>query len=71
MNRALIVNVHLAERRALLEMSKQDLRAPHDQIRYLIVEEAIRRGLLNSAQVFADVTKNDAGYVLQDTGIAR
>jgi hypothetical protein len=64
MSRALTINVSPAERQALLEMSKQDIRAPYDQLRYLIVAEATRRGLLQP-------TKNDAGFVLADTGIAR
>jgi hypothetical protein len=44
--KALMVNVPPIERRALLEMAEQDIREPHDQIRYLIVAEATRRGLL-------------------------
>jgi hypothetical protein len=52
------------ERRALLEMSKQDLREPWDQMRYLIVAEATRRGLLPD-------TNRDAGYDLAATGVSR
>ena len=54
------------ERQALLEMAKQDVRAPNEQVRYLIVAEAIRRGLLHQVQDFNHETKNSAG-VRQDT----
>lgn len=66
MNRALIVHVPLVVRKALLEMSKQDIRDPDDQIRFLIEAEANRRGILPQ-------TNSDASdFVLADsTGIAR
>jgi hypothetical protein len=56
------------ERRLLLEMAKQDVRSPYDQLRYLIVSEATKRGLLSSP------TNSDAsGLVLAGapTGINR
>lgn len=49
------------ERRVLLEMSKQDVRSPYDQIRYLILSEAAKRGL-------TPVERSDAsGLVLAGT----
>ncbi len=38
------------EREALLAMAERDLRYPREQLRYLLREEACRRGLLSNEQ---------------------
>lgn len=55
----LIVHLSPEERRLLLRLAKTDVRPPHDQIRYLIVNEAQRRGILP--------TNNNTGAIRQDS----
>ncbi|MCB9150205.1 MAG: hypothetical protein H6641_15725 [Caldilineaceae bacterium] len=47
MRNRVIVHLLPEERAALLEMSSADVRPPEAQIRYLLVSEAARRGLLS------------------------
>lgn len=49
---------------ALAKMSTADCRPPRDQIRYLVINEAIRRGIVVS-DVFSSKNANGAG-VRQD-----
>jgi len=51
MAKSLHVILRREERSALLRMSKDDVRMPNDQLRHLIVSEAIRRGLMQASNV--------------------
>lgn len=54
------------ERAALQQMSEFDCRPPRDQIRYLLREEASRRGLFNGV-VKSDTNRKAAS---RDTGMS-
>ena len=43
--RRVVVDLELPESKALITMARHDMRWARDQVRYLIVEEAKRRGL--------------------------
>ncbi len=61
----IIVHLSPEEREALQDLAVHDVRSPADQVRYLVVEEAKRRGML-------PIQKNrDAGYDLAATGVSR
>lgn len=44
--RRLTVTMNQQERQALEELARQNLRQPREHMRYLLREEALRRGLL-------------------------
>ena len=46
MQRPITLHLSPQERTALMSMAIQDVRPPNDQLRYLLVSEAKRRGLL-------------------------
>lgn len=46
MYRAIQIELNRHERKALIEMAAQDMRSPWEQVRYLVAQEARRRGLL-------------------------
>lgn len=62
MPKAVTLVLNKAEDTALLNMARQDMRPPWEQIRWLVVTEAQRRGLLPATN------SNRAGRVLADTG---
>ncbi len=51
MDMRLYVKLDLEEYRALAEMAKADLREAREQLRYLVREEAKRRGILAAIPV--------------------
>ena len=59
MSNHLIVNLAPEERRLLLQLAKTDIRPPDDQILYLIVNEAQRRGILPSENANSDAIRQD------------
>ena len=69
MQRAITLHLSPQERAALLSMAIQDIRPPNDQLRYLLVNEAKRRGLLadppdpprNESRECANVSLDMAG----------
>ena len=48
MPRRLTVLLNKYEDKALLEMAKQDVRPPWEEVRWLLIKEAERRGLLTA-----------------------
>lgn len=58
MNRAIQIELTQHERKALIEMAAQDMRSPWDQARYLVAQEAKRRGLLE------DPPRKSEGYAV-------
>ena len=46
MKNGILVHLSQDERTALLAIAKQEMRPPNDQLRYLVNQEARRRGLL-------------------------
>lgn len=47
MPRQITIELAPQERAALLSMAIQDIRPPNEQLRYLVTQEAHRRGLLD------------------------
>ena len=62
-NNRIIVHLMPEETAVLSAMVVQDTRTPCDQLRYLLVNEAKRRGLLADSP-----TKNEGSTVVSETG---
>lgn len=54
------VPVSIDEREALRILAQQEMRDPREQVRYLLQQELIKRGMLT-------LEMNSAGHVLADT----
>lgn len=60
MDMRIYVKLDLEEYRALVEMAKADLREDREQLRYLVREEAKRRGILAAIPVVRQGEKASA-----------
>lgn len=63
MTKQITVDLSPQERAALLDMAIQDIRPPNEQLRYLVVSEARRRGLLDPPSA-----KNEGSAVVLAAG---
>lgn len=69
MNR-IIVHLMPEESAALSAMVAQDTRTPRDQLRYLLVNEAKRRGLLHDPPDSRQHRNGESAVLVQSTGAA-
>lgn len=66
MNRAIQIELNRHERKALIEMAAQDMRSPWDQARFLVAQEARRRGLITDPPDPSAKSEGYAGLVESD-----
>jgi hypothetical protein len=57
------IPVSVEEREALRRLARQEMRDPREQVRYLLQQELVKRGIL-------DKTNSSAVHILADNGAA-